>query len=160
MLFRSGLARVALKLFAQAPLLGHGAGSFRTIFPPMRSPDISNKFYDHAHNDYAQILAEYGLLGAIIIVGILVLGISGAFTALRKRSDKLAVGAAFAGLLGISSLLLHAIADFNFQIPANAAIFSVLIAVCWISRHGLREPPKTRENSGMAAAKSKVFPSV
>ena len=156
---RPGLARVALKLFAQAPLLGHGAGSFRTIFPPLRSQDLSNKFYDHAHNDYAQILAEYGLLGAANIFAILALGLGGAFTALRKRSDKLGVGAAFTGLFGISALLLHAVADFNFQIPANAAIFSVLLAICWISRHGLRDLPKTRDSYEMAASKSNASPS-
>ncbi len=161
---RPGLARAALRLFAQAPVLGHGAGSFRTIFPPMRSTELSNKFYDHAHNDYAQILAEYGLLGATIIFAILALGLMCAFTALRKRSDKLGVGAAFTGIFGISALLLHAIADFNFQIPANAAIFSVLLAICWISRHGLRDLTKARLSpetldSGVADAHLKLSPS-
>ena len=139
---RPGLTRVALKLFGQAPLLGHGAGSFRTIFPPMRSLDLSHKFYDHAHNDYAQILAEYGLLGAGIILALLILVLNSALTALRKRSDKLSVGAAFTGLFGISALLLHGIADFNFQMPGNAAIFSVLVSICWISHYGLRDTGK------------------
>ncbi len=139
---RPGLTRVAIKLFAQAPLFGHGAGSFRTIFPPMRSADLSHKFYDHAHNDHAQILAEYGLLGASIVLALLILVLSCAFTALRQRSDKLSVGAAFTGLFGMSALLLHGIADFNFQIPGNAAIFSVLLSICWISRYGLRDSRK------------------
>jgi len=153
---RPGLARAALKLFAQAPLLGHGAGSFRTIFPPMRSAELSNKFYDHAHNDFAQTLAEYGLLGTAIICGALAFGFISAFTALRTRSDKLAVGAAFTGLFGMSALLLHAVADFNFQIPANAAIFSVLLAICWISRHGLRDIARARNNADIQSAE---FPS-
>lgn len=144
---RPGLARAALKLFAQAPLLGHGAGSFRTIFPPMRSAELSNKFYDHAHNDYAQTLAEYGLLGATIICGALGLGFMSAFAALRSRSDKLAIGAAFTGLFGMSTLLIHAVADFNFQIPANAAIFSVLLAICWISHYGLRDNSRLGKSS-------------
>jgi putative inorganic carbon (HCO3(-)) transporter len=149
---RPGLTRVAIKLFAQAPLLGHGAGSFRTIFPPVRSLDLSHKFYDHAHNDYAQILAEYGLLGAGIILALLILILSCAFTALRQRSDKLSVGAAFTGLFGISALLLHAIADFNFQMPGNAAIFSVVFTICWISRYGLRDTGKAGVASGTTEA--------
>ena len=157
---RPGLARAALKLFAQAPLLGHGAGSFRTIFPPMRSAELSNKFYDHAHNDYAQTLAEYGLVGAAIILAILALAFICAFTALRKRSDKLAVGAAFTGIFGMSALLLHAVADFNFQIPGNAAIFSILIAICWISRYGLRDLAKPRPSleTPDSATKDSVIP--
>ena len=147
---RPGLTRVAIKLFAQAPLFGHGAGSFRTIFPPMRSADLSHKFYDHAHNDFAQILAEYGLLGAGIILALLILVLSCAFTALRQRSDKLSVGAAFTGLFGISALLLHGIADFNFQIPGNAAIFSVVLSICWISRYGLRDNGKIGKASETA----------
>ncbi len=151
---RPGLTRVALKLFAQAPVLGHGAGSFRTIFPPMRSADLSHKFYDHAHNDYAQILSEYGLVGVSIIFSILVLVLSCAFTALRRRSDKLSVGAAFTGLFGISAQLMHGVADFNFQIPGNAAIFSALVAISWISRHGLRDTRKPAVELEIAAARN------
>ena len=152
---RPGVARAALKLFAQAPLLGHGGGSFRTIFPPMRTAELSNKFYDHAHNDYAQILAEYGLVGAAIIFAMLTLAFICAFNALRKRSDKLSVGAAFTGLFGMSALLLHAVADFNFQIPANAAIFSALVAICWISYYGLRDLAKAN-NSAISSSDMQV----
>jgi O-antigen ligase len=126
-------------LFARAPMLGNGAGSFRSLFPPMRTADLSSKFYDHAHNDYAQILAEYGLIGAFIVVSLLALGYKNAFAALRKRTDKLSIGVAFSVIFGLSSLLIHGIADFNFQIPANAATFSVLLALGWISRYGLRD---------------------
>lgn len=136
---RPGLSRVALKLFAQAPIFGNGAGSFRSLFPPMRTADLSAKFYDHAHNDYAQILAEYGLVGAAIILLQLVLAYKSAFAALRKRTDKLASGLAFSCIFGLSALLLHGIADFNFQIPANAATFSVMLVFGWLSHYGLRD---------------------
>jgi putative inorganic carbon (hco3(-)) transporter len=138
---RPGLARAGLRLFQSAPWFGHGAGSFRSLFPGVRSADISSKFYDHAHNDFVQLLAEYGIAGALLVFSILLLATRAALACLRNRSDKVALGLAFASLFGMTSLLIHGAADFNFQIPANACIFSVLVALAWISRYGLREAP-------------------
>jgi putative inorganic carbon (hco3(-)) transporter len=136
---RPGLARAGLRLFQRAPWFGHGAGSFRALFPSVRSLDISSKFYDHAHNDFVQLLVEYGIVGALLALALLTLALRAAISCLRNRSDKVALGLAFASLFGMSSLLIHGVADFNFQIPANASTFSVLLALAWISRYGLRE---------------------
>ena len=138
---RPGLVRVGWQLFQQAPWLGHGAGSFRTVFPSARSADLSSKFYDHAHNDFIQLLVEYGLIGAIIAAAILFICLRAAMRALRHRSDKVALGSAFCAIFGMTSLLLHGIADFNFQIPANAALFSFLLGLAWLSYYGFRLPP-------------------
>ena len=44
------------------PLLGWGLGTFPTIYPSFRS-FYTNLFVNQAHNDYAQLLVETGLLG-------------------------------------------------------------------------------------------------
>jgi hypothetical protein len=43
--------------------------------------------------------------------------------------DQLARGMAFASLMGITSLLIHGTVDFNFQNPANAMLFIILISL-------------------------------
>lgn len=54
----------ALKTFTRFPVFGGGFYGFRTYYFEMTgNPTIS-----HAHNSYAQILAELGLIGAIVFI--------------------------------------------------------------------------------------------
>jgi hypothetical protein len=39
----------------------------------------------------------------------------------------------FACVMGVTAILIHSAVDFNLQIPANAALFMVLLALGWIS---------------------------
>ena len=45
-------------------------------------------------------------------------------------------GAGFAATMAIVALLVHSAVDFNLQIPANAALFVVMLALAWVSRYG------------------------
>jgi hypothetical protein len=44
-------------------------------------------------------------------------------------------GISFASIMGIVAILIHSSVDFNLQIPANAALFMVILALAWISLH-------------------------
>jgi hypothetical protein len=41
--------------------------------------------------------------------------------------------------MGVTAILIHSWTDFNLQIPANAALFMVLLALGWISLHHDRQ---------------------
>jgi putative inorganic carbon (hco3(-)) transporter len=114
------------------PLAGAGPGTFYSVFPHYRGPGV-RAYYDHAHNDYTQILVESGVIGALLVgslpVWALVLGV----LALSRRRDPLARGFAFAVIMGVSALALHSTVDFNLQIPANALAFVVLLAYGWVA---------------------------
>jgi O-antigen ligase len=124
------------------PLVGSGPGSFYSAFTRYRGPGIK-AYFDHAHNDYTQILVESGVIGAVLVgslpVWALVLGV----LALSRRRDPLARGFAFAVLMGVSALALHSTVDFNLQIPANALAFVVLLAYAWVALY-LERPPSGR----------------
>lgn len=59
------------EMFHDQPLTGWGAGSFRHAFPIhqqnypdiYRGPGRKTYYWDHAHNDYVQALAEFGVIG-------------------------------------------------------------------------------------------------
>ena len=53
--------------------------------------------------------------------------------ALSRRHDPLARGVAFGVVMGVSAIAIHSTVDFNLQIPANAFIFSVLLALGWLA---------------------------
>ena len=116
------------------PALGAGPGSFYAVFPRYR-PEGFDAFYDHAHNDYAEIAAESGVLGLGIIGTFVIVSFAAAIRAQWLRRDPLMRGMSFASIMGVTAILIHSWVDFNLQIPANACYFMVLLALGWISLH-------------------------
>lgn len=124
-------------------LTGSGAGSFASQFPFYRKSDVAH-FFDFAHNDYLQLLGEYGLIGGLMFAGIAVLSLHAAIQAQRRRRNPLLRGMGFAAMMGIISLLIHSTVDFNLHIPANAMLFSMLCALAFLARH---QGQDAKENS-------------
>ncbi|MGH8493474.1 MAG: O-antigen ligase family protein [Moraxellaceae bacterium] len=115
-------------------LTGSGAGSFTSVFPSYRNQDVIG-FYDYAHNDYLQLLGEYGVLGAALFAAIALYALWTSLQAQRERHNSLMQGMAFGSMMGIICLIIHSSTDFNLHIPANAALLTVLCAIAFISRH-------------------------
>lgn len=130
---RRAVTQETLSMWLDAPWLGHGGGSFRSVFPAYQDEDVGPSFFDHAHNDYAQLLAEYGVLGALPMLLLIGGALALSCAAMRKRHDRGLQGLAFSATLGILALLVHSATDFNLQIPANAATFAVLLALALLS---------------------------
>ncbi len=124
--------KYALDLIGDYPVFGAGPGSFYLAFPPYRKETIS-AFFDHAHNDYVEITAESGVLGLLILATFVILSLGAALKAQWQRRDPLMRGISFASIMGVTAILIHSWVDFNLQIPANAALFMVLLAFGWIS---------------------------
>jgi O-antigen ligase len=122
----------AVKILDDYPLFGTGGGTFYTAFTRYRGHDIPD-YYDHVHNDYVQSLTDTGFIGGALY-GLLVLAsFACAILAQARRRDPLARGVAFGAAMGIIAIGIHSTVDFNLQIPANAFIFTILLALGWIS---------------------------
>lgn len=126
-----------LRIFRAHPWIGTGLGSFETVFPQYRTFP-SNVTWAHAHNDYAEALAETGLAGGILMVLALVLFFRRAFRDLHHRLRSEAGWVQMGAALGCCGLLVHSLADFNLHIPANAAWFGVCVGLSIV-------PAKARE---------------
>ncbi|MGE3104288.1 MAG: O-antigen ligase family protein [Lysobacterales bacterium] len=120
------VARATWTLWRQRPLLGHGAGSFRVLFPAVKPASVQ-LFYEHAHNDYLELLVERGLLGLGLWLLAVLTPLALALRVLRRHQDSLHRGLAVASIAAGSALLLHGLVDFNQQIPANRWWFHALI---------------------------------
>lgn len=131
---RDEVVRDTLPMIGDFWLTGTGAGSYYSAFPGYRGSDIHG-FYDHAHNDYLQILAEHGIIGFGLLSFIVLTSLWQAIQAMRLRKSNTYKGLAFAPLMATSALLLHSLTDFNLQIPANAATYIVLLAMGWLCRY-------------------------
>lgn len=131
---RIDVARDTLAIVRDYPLTGTGAGSFASTYPMYDSGKAGTWFYKHAHNDYLQFASEFGLPGAAMLAGIVLLSLWNAASAQIKRHDQMMRGLGCGVLMAIVALLIHSAVDFNLQIPANAATFMVILAMGWQSR--------------------------
>jgi O-antigen ligase len=129
----------AVGMFQDYRWFGTGGGTFYTAFTRYRGHDIE-PFYDHVHNDYVQFLAETGLIGAGLLALLVAMSVLCALLAQSRRRDPLARGVAFAVVMGVIALGIHSTVDFNLQIPANAFLFVILLAMGWHALHLGRAP--------------------
>ncbi|MEK9714144.1 MAG: O-antigen ligase family protein, partial [Thalassolituus sp.] len=132
---RDEVTRDTLALFQEYPVTGTGAGTFTYIFPAFKGEDIrSQAYYNNAHNDYAQFLAEFGLPATAALGGIVLFSLWWGITAMRQRNSHFYQGVGFASTMAIVAIGIHSTVDFNLQIPANAAVFVVILALAAVAR--------------------------
>jgi len=129
---REDPAAYSVDLIRDYPVFGTGPGTFYVAFPRYRQEKV-RAFFEHAHNDYAQFASESGLLGFSLLAALVGVTLAAAMLAQWRRRDPLMRGMAFACIMGVTSILIHSWTDFNLQIPANATLFMVLLALGWIA---------------------------
>ena len=130
---RKNMTLDSLRMWRDHPVLGVGLGDFETAYPRYQSFP-TDMWIDHAHNDYAEAVAETGLVGALLILSALALFLRLAFRdwgrPFRSQTGWIRLGAA----IGCCGLLVHSCFDFNLHIPANAAWFAVLAGIASTAR--------------------------
>ncbi len=106
---------------------GSGFGSFRDVFPAYL-PAGEYKRWNRMHNDYLEVALEGGLVAAVLLAWLIWNYWRRVLRGLRGRSGT--ADYAHLGLvLGLLALSVHALFDFNHQIPANALLFTTMAAV-------------------------------
>ena len=125
---RLNITKDCLRMFSHRPVLGWGLGTFPTVYPSFRS-FYTNLFVNEAHNDYAQLLVETGLLGFALMLWFLIGLYRNGLPTSRRWEFKWDGAVSLAAVLGCTGILLHSFVDFNLHIPANAALFYVLCAL-------------------------------
>ena len=125
---RLNIARDTLRMFRTNPFMGWGVGTFADVYPQFRS-FYTEAFVNAAHNDYLQVLAETGLVGAGILLWLILTAIRPALRKTKNWPSDVNGILSLAALLGISGILVHSAVDFNLEIPANAMIFYTLCTV-------------------------------
>lgn len=122
---RGEFFRVGIGAFGEAPLIGHGAGTYQFSWAELRNVPTPNL---EAHSLYIQAFSELGLGG-----GLLVLGMVGVLLWTGLAAWRAAQGAQrelYAVLLGvILAFAIGAAIDWFWQIAVAAAVFFLAAAV-------------------------------
>ncbi len=117
-----------VKMIAERPFTGYGAGSFELAFPLFHqlpvSPDV---VWDKAHNTYLALWSELGIFfGSIPIIIIIIFGFSAwriyIFSQRRWLYSAISLGA-------ISVGFIHSFVDFSLEIQAVAYLFVTILAI-------------------------------
>src|SRR5579871_1640225 len=122
------MSKGALHIFRDYPLLGSGLGTTISVYPKYETY-YDGRIVDHVHNDYAEMLAETGIIGGLC--GLLFLwnffgAVGKNLTAKQGQfSWALHVGAV-AAVIGI---LVHSCVDYNLHIVANALLFLLQVHI-------------------------------
>jgi len=149
---------------------GVGPGHFDARFPQYRT-DLVPDHPDFAHNDYLNTLADFGLVGALLVASAFLIFFWGVCRTLPfvwregndlrvKQSNKPAL--VLGGAMGLLALLIHAFTEFNLQIPATALLACALLALVsghlrfaterfWVSPQRLGKPLATLVLLGVLA---------
>ena len=105
---------------------GVGIGAFeRAMLVYQQSSRVL--FFNHAHNEYLQVLAEGGLLVAVPVACALLVGIAAACH--RLAHDETPIFWLRAGALGaVAAVAAQSVWDTGLRMPANAALFAIVAA--------------------------------
>lgn len=123
----------ALELFADEPLIGVGPGPLWLTWEDPSGRTVGAWF---VHNEYLQVLAQLGAVGALLIAALL------AFAARAMRRDRASPlrPEVWAGIAaGLIAFAVHSAFDFLWHVPAIPLLAAVLI--------GAAAPPMTKEAS-------------
>jgi hypothetical protein len=116
---------------------GVGPAHFDYCFREYR-PESVQANPDRAHNDYLNLLADWGAVGGIVVLAGMVTfgaGLRKTWKYVRPSENDFgrSMSNRFAFLLGASAglcaLMVHSVVDFNLHIPANAILGVTLLAL-------------------------------
>jgi O-antigen ligase len=131
-----------------SPWIGTGAGTHLIYGRLFRRPQIQADPV-HAHCDYLELLAEYGILGGLCMALFLTAharrGLRSFSEILRRRmipsgfhhsnSFALQLGA----LCAVAGLAIHEFVDFDMHVPANAMVFAFIFGI--LANPGMERRP-------------------
>jgi O-antigen ligase len=140
------MAKDTWRIFLDHPWIGTGWGTFISVYPQYASDYFGGNLVNHAHNDYLEILAETGVVGALTCVALLALLFWLGLARLSSHHEPFALAGRLGALTACFGLLLHGFVDFNFYIPSNALLFLLLA--------GLATAPHCRPEDGPSQSRT------
>ena len=124
---RRDIWRASWLMFKAYPITGAGLGGFWTELPYYhQASGVTTP--QQAHNDYLEVLASGGLLGAALLIWFVVVLIKQARQSVRASEgfQRAAVLGAMVGLVGVG---VHSLVDFGLHITSNSLVFVAMLAI-------------------------------
>jgi O-antigen ligase len=125
--YRMKIWEATLRLTRDHWVAGVGFGAYWVAISEYYDASGRSKPYE-AHNDYLEVLASGGVIGAALVAWFIVALVLRALRIFRS-SDSFRRTAALGALAGLFGVAVHSLMDFGLQITVNANICAVLIVI-------------------------------
>lgn len=149
---RTEIWKSAITQFSLAPNLGAGARMYYQGGTQYRSPGLATwtpeAFF--AHNEYLQMLADYGWVGLALLLLVVILHLSNGFRFIRwfvfekfmrtGRVLSMNLAICLGSISTVAATLAHAFVEFHFHVPATAMMGAVLLGL--LANPGFEEMQK------------------
>lgn len=119
-----------LRMIGDAPLTGVGPGMYRWAFRSYQRTQ-ADRLYDHAHNDYLETAAEWGIPLAVLAWGFVLWRFFRSSVLSLSAHDPHQQGLALGTAGALFSILIHSLVDFSLQVPAILMVFASVVALSW-----------------------------
>ncbi|HKR60268.1 MAG TPA: O-antigen ligase family protein [Pyrinomonadaceae bacterium] len=130
---RNEIWRATWLMFKANPIAGVGLGGYWAAITEYH--DASGSLTpQEAHNDYLELLASGGIVGACL-GGWFLLVLGRRIRSHIPSSNSFRRGARFGALLGIIGVLTHSLFDFGLHMLVNAFVFAALIVIATSDTH-------------------------
>jgi len=107
---------------------GTGPGTFEYAFFQFRPSDFPFR-PGHAHNDYLELLADIGVFAFVAVVFLSGTVVWKGFRLIRYEESRLKKGVGAGCVTAVIALGIHSLIDFNYHIPANWMLISVVAGI-------------------------------
>lgn len=155
---RDEVIRDTLTMLPDYQLFGSGAGTFMETF--QRYDEVrAVRMVDFAHNDFLEFLVELGWIGYLPLASLVLYSLFKAGRAMASRKTQLYRGIGFGAMMGAVSILIHSFVDFNLQMPANALLFVLLLALAQLAMTLERGRGNRRKRAGSAGYREQAIAS-
>jgi len=118
------------------PVIGTGIGTFVWAFPKYRPEGFRVRFY-YAHNEYIHMTTEMGIMVIPLLLWGIFIVLKGGFSRDPKDFQLQQIMRIACGV-GVLSLILHGLVDFNFHISSNMLLFVCLVGIIMREESGRR----------------------
>lgn len=127
------------------PAFGTGLGTFRSIYPQYQTK-YSQLLFEHAENDYIEILTDTGFAGFTVVISMGIVFFYAVIKAWRRRHNVFVKCMVAGGLSSCAAIAAHSFTDFNMHIPANALLLTVIAALTYATVYNVKEKNSHESN--------------
>lgn len=162
-LYRLSVAGESLKILYHFPFFGCGLGTYYFISSKFVTAAADTYVWDHAHNDYVELLAETGVVGFLLFMAILGSIFYLAWKGYTRSRSHWVRSLLLQAAVSIFGLGILEGTDFHLKIPSLALLFILQLAILFqVSRYEEPEkesplPPSPKRPLALAYAGIGIF---
>jgi O-antigen ligase len=132
----------ALSIFREFPVMGSGIGTFGTLFYRFEPAQFRGEWFNYAHNEWLQVLAESGILGFLLLIILWLIFFIRLVKQWQRSQGLMARGLGLGCLAALAAGAFQALGEFPFRIPGFSLTYAAIAAIAYLALHHVQDSPE------------------